>query len=251
MAKATAMSAIGVASMVVAWVLLRVFDLVPEASLPWPTEVAAAFPRLFRDDGFRQGMLDTLGAWLLAVAITSVVGVAVGLLVSTTPGLTRPSAVAVNAFRSIPATALIPLAILVFGLGTSMKVAVAVYAVFWPVLINTVYGVVSTEPMRLDAARSLQWPWWRRQVFVILPSALPSIVTGLRLAVGTSLVVVISAELLGARSGVGTVLVAYQQALAPEVVYAGTIVVGLFGLALYTLMVQAEARFITWVPRNG
>ncbi len=153
----------------------------------------------------------------------------VGLLTSSTPALAKPSAVAVNAFRSVPATALIPIAILLFGLGLEMKVSVAIYAIFWPILINTVYGVAGTEPMRLQAARSMQWGWWRRQVFVVLPSALPSITTGIRIASGTALVVVLSAELLGARSGVGTVMLRYQNALQADFVYAGTLFIGAHG----------------------
>ncbi|MFI5426311.1 ABC transporter permease [Aeromicrobium sp. UC242_57] len=90
-----------------------------------------------------------------------------------------------------------------------MKISVAVYAIFWPILINTIYGVAMTEPMRLDAARSMHWRWWRRQVFVTLPSATPSILTGIRISVGIALVVIISTELLGARYGVGTILVQY------------------------------------------
>lgn len=128
-----------------------------------------------------------------------------------------------------------------------MKISVAIYAIFWPILINTIYGAATTEPMRLDAARSMHWRWWRRQVFVTLPSAIPSILTGIRISVGIALVVIISTELLGARYGVGTVLVQYTQADRPDVVYAGVLALGVVGAGAFSLMMQAEHRLVRWV----
>ena len=189
---------------------------------------------------------DTLLTWLIALALGSAAGIVIGLVTSAIPFLRRPSMVVVNVARAVPATALLPIAILMFGLATEMKVAIAFWAILWPIIINTSYGVLGTEPLRLDAARSMRWPWWRRQVYVTLPSALPSILTGVRVATGTALVVVIAAELLGARSGVGTFLRLYQQALRPDIVYAAVIVVGLLGALLYTVLVRLERRAVGW-----
>ncbi|MFG1779526.1 ABC transporter permease [Micromonospora sp. NPDC049051] len=239
---------LGIATVLLGWQILHLLEVVPSGSLPSPWAVLTHFPDLLSDGEFVVGIGNTLLAWMLALVITSVTGVAAGLLTSTTPGLARPSAVAVNAFRSIPATALIPIAILLFGLGVEMKVSVAIYAIFWPVLINTVYGVANTEPMRLDAARSMRWSWWRRQLYVVLPSALPSITTGIRIASGTALVVVLSAELLGAKSGVGTVMLRYQNALMAEFVYAGVLCIGALGAIMYTCIAAAERRIVKWAP---
>lgn len=246
--RAAGLGLLGIATVVLGWHIVYLLEIVPHGSLPSPWAVATHFPDLLADGEFVIGIGHTLLAWILALTITSVVGVATGLLTSTTPGLARPSAMAVNAFRSIPATALIPIAILLFGLGVQMKVSVAIYAIFWPVLINTVYGVANTEPMRLDAARSMRWSWWRRQVFVVLPSALPSITTGIRIASGTALVVVLSAELLGAKSGVGTVMLRYQNALMAEYVYAGVLCIGALGALVYTCIAATERRLVKWAP---
>lgn len=245
-AKTIGLGLVGAASVFAAWQCLHWMDVVPSGALPGPGPVLARIPDLLTDQEFLAGVRSTLLAWVLALGIASVAGVVVGLLASTTPGLIRPSAVAVNALRSVPATALIPIAILIFGLGVEMKVWVAVYAIFWPILINTVYGVASTERMRMDAARSMRWSWWRRQVFVVLPSAVPSILTGIRIASGTALVVVLSAELLGAKSGVGTVMLRYQNALQPEYVYAGVLLVGTMGAIMYTTIATLERRIVRW-----
>ncbi|WP_235734647.1 ABC transporter permease [Nocardioides alcanivorans] len=184
------------------------------------------------------------------VLIGAVAGVALGLLVSSHRALQRPAMVLVNSLRSIPATALIPIGVMALGMGTQMKVAIGVYAVLWPILINTTYGVASTERMRLQAARSMQWSWWRRQVLVVLPSALPSILTGIRIAVGIGLIVIISTELLGARTGVGTVLVQYTQADRPDVVYAGVLLLGVVGALLFSGLLRLEQRLVRWEHRG-
>jgi NitT/TauT family transport system permease protein len=238
---------VGLASILFAWTVVVQFGLVSTDSLPYPTSVADKLPELLTDGEFLSSLGDTMWGWLAALAISSVAAIVLGLLISTISWLTRPATLAVNIFRSIPSTALIPVAILIFGLGLQMKISVAVYATFWVVLINTMYGVVSTEPMRLDAARSLHWGWFRTHALVTLPSALPSIVTGIRIASGIALVVVLSAELLGAKSGLGTLMVQYQQSLQIDVVYAMLLIIGVIGTILYTMLVRVEKLSMKWV----
>lgn len=245
--RAMTLGALGVATLLIAWTAVVALDVVGQDSLPYPVAVFGRIPTLFTDTEFLASLADTMWGWLLALVLSSLAAVAVGLLISTIGWLTRPATLAVNIFRSIPSTALIPVAILIFGLGLEMKVSVAVYATFWIVLINTMYGVASTEPMRRDAARSMQWGWFRTHAYVTLPSALPSIVTGIRIASGIALVVVLSAELLGAKSGLGTLMVQYQQALALDVVYAMLLVIGVIGMVLYTALVRIEKTSMKWV----
>ena len=237
---------LGTGSLIALWQLGASTGVIPPSALPGPAVVAAAMPGVLTSGEFLGALGDTLLTWLIALALGSAAGIVIGLVTSAIPFLRRPSMVVVNVARAVPATALLPIAILMFGLATEMKVAIAFWAILWPIIINTSYGVLGTEPLRLDAARSMRWSWWRRQVYVTLPSALPSILTGVRVATGTALVVVIAAELLGARSGVGTFLRLYQQALRPDIVYAAVIVVGLLGALLYTVLVRLERRAVGW-----
>lgn len=239
-------TSLGVASIIAAWELVGVFGFVPRSSVPGPASVGRAVPIIFEDPDFLTGVLDTAVSWLLTVLLAAVAAVSVGLIASSIPFLQRPTEVLVDTFRSVPATALIPIAILIFGLGTQMKVSVAIYAVFWPILINTVYGAATTEPMRIDAARSMRWGWWRRQVVVRLPSAAPSILTGIRVSVGIALIVIISTELLGARSGVGTVLMQYMQADRPDAVYAGILFLGVAGATAFSTVLAMEKKMLRW-----
>lgn len=245
--QAVALGVLGVLTLLIGWTAIVALGVVSEDSLPYPTAVFGRLPALVTDGEFLSSLADTMGGWLASLVLSSVAAVVVGLVISTIPWLTAPATLVVNIFRSIPSTALIPVAILMFGLGLEMKVSVAVYATFWIVLINTMYGAASTEPMRRDAARSMQWGWFRTHAYVTLPSALPSIVTGVRIASGVALVVVLSAELLGAESGLGTLMVQYQQALQIDVVYAMLLVIGVIGTVLYTVLVRAEKTSMKWV----
>lgn len=240
---------LGVGSLVALWAIASAAGWVPASSLPSPDRVVRRLPELLGTADYRDGVRDTLTTYVIALGGTALIAIPVGLVVGSIDALARPVMRAVDALRSVPSTALIPVAILFFGLGMQMKLSLAMYATAWPVLINTVYGVHATEPMRLDVARSLRWTWFQRQVRVILPSALPSILTGLRVGSGIALVVIVSAELLGAGSGVGVVIVRYQQAVLPELVYAGVIVIGAIGATLYALMVRIERKVVTWAPR--
>jgi ABC-type nitrate/sulfonate/bicarbonate transport system permease component len=238
---------LGVASLLVLWQLLGVTGLVSPTSMPGPLKVIGALPTILGDSDFLTGAVDSLSVTGLTVLIGSVLAISVGLVASSFVFLHRPTMVVVDTFRSVPATALIPIGVLLFGLGTQMKVTIALYAIVWPILINTIYGVAATEPMRLDVARSLRWGWWRTQLLVTLPSALPSILTGIRTAVGIALIVVISTELLGARGGVGSVLVQYTEARQSEVVYAGVFVLGVIGALVFSGLLRLERRLVKWV----
>ncbi|MDC3724766.1 ABC transporter permease [Rhodococcus rhodochrous] len=237
----------GTGTLLVAWALAVASGFVSRDSVPYPWEVASRIPGLVTDSEFLTGLADTIWSWFAALVLASLAAIVCGTVIGTVRRLSAPAMIVVDAFRSIPATALIPIAILLFGLGIEMKVAVAGFATFWIVLINTVYGVATVEPMRLDAARSMRWSWMRTRMLVTLPSALPSIVTGIRIASGTTLVVVLSTELLGAKSGVGTLLVQYQQALRTDIMFAGTLIVGVLGVALYSAVTHIERKALTWV----
>lgn len=245
-----ALGILGIASLIALWSLTSALGWVSPDSLPGPGAVFANVPYLIGSREFHLNLIDTMMAWFLSLTIASISAIVLGLLIGVVRWLSRPAILAVNTFRAIPATALIPLGILLFGLGLGMKVAISLYASFWIVLISTVYGVATVEPMRLDAARSMQWSWLQTHRYVTLPSALPSIATGIRIASGVTLVVVISTELLGAKFGVGNLLVQYQQALRIDVVYAGTFLVGLLGVLLYSLLSKLESTYLKWVHHD-
>lgn len=244
------LGAAGVAAVVAAWDAALRAGLVSASSLPPPVDVLGRVVDLLADTEFYGHLGDTMLTWALALVGTFVVAVPLGLAVGWVSMLYRPAASLVHVLRSVPPTALIPVAILVFGLGVEMKVAVVSYAIAWPLLLNAAYGVHGVDPMMVASARSLRWN--RRRVFahLIVPAAARYIGTGVRLAGSIAFVVVLSAELLGARSGVGTLIVRYQQIELPAYVYAGIVIVGVLGMTIYYLLLDLERRLSPWAPEN-
>jgi NitT/TauT family transport system permease protein len=152
--------------------------------------------------------------------------------------------------RSVPATTLIPIAIVLFGLGAKMKLAVVAYSMAWIVLMNTVYGVRNLDRQTVVSALAMRFRRRDRVLKMLIPSALPSIMTGVRVAAGVGFVVTLSAELLGATTGVGTVLLLYQNSEQPDYVYAGVLLVSLAGMFLNYAIGWVERLVVPWVPSN-
>jgi NitT/TauT family transport system permease protein len=238
---------VGTGILIGTWAVISGGGVVASSSLPGPVAVARRVVDLLTDGDYWTAMQDTMWTWVLSLLLVGATAVPLGLVIGQVRPLFRPVNTAVSAFRSIPATALLPVAILTFKLGYEMKLALTYYAIFWPVLINSIYGSINTDPLRLDVARSLRWSRWRRFTRVVLPSAAPMVATGIRIASGTALVVVLSAELLGATKGIGVTIRVYQQSERTDFVYAGIALVGVLGTLLYTSLVHVEKRMLRWV----
>jgi NitT/TauT family transport system permease protein len=200
------------------------------------------------DPVFLANLADTVLAWLVGLALAVVVAVVVGVVLGSVPWLSTPSQIVVEFLRPIPSVALIPLAILLFGSETEMKVSLIFYAATWPILLNMLYGLRDVDPVAKDTMRSfgfgpLSVLWW-----VSLPSLAPFVATGVRVAAGIALVVVVSAELLsGGMSGLGTFLIAAGSAGGnTDVTLAGAVWAGALGLIVNTLLVRAERSAFRW-----
>ncbi len=185
--------------------------------------------------------------FLLAVASA----VPLGLLMGRYPPFERMSDLLVQTLRNTSQFALMPVFILVLGIGEASKIAITFYAAFFFLLINTIVGVKSVDPLLLKAARSMGTSDWDLFVKVILPSAVPSIVAGARLGVKTSLFSVIAAEMLAAQSGIGFLIQHSSLMLETDRMYAGILTLTAVGLALNYALVAMEARATRWRSADG
>lgn len=191
-----------------------------------------------------------IGATLLAyaegLALAAVLAVFAGVLMGTFRTFYNAVRVIVELLRPVPAVSLVPLAILLFGLGYGMRVSVIAFAAFWPILINTFYGVRGIDPVAVDTARNFGLSraaiLWR----VVLPSALPSIATGFRISAAIALVLAITAELIAGDSGVGYYVAQMEQAARLPEMYAGILLAGILGYALNLLFRAVEQRVLFW-----
>lgn len=224
--------------------------IVSEAFLPPTSVVLLRVAQLLVDPAFLGAVLATLYAWAIGLAICIVVSVTIGVILGSSRGAYSASRAVIEFLRPIPSVALIPLAILVLGNDAEMKIGLIVFSTSWPVLFNTIYGMHDVDPIAKLTAKSFGRGRIETLLTVSLPSALPFIFTGIRIAASVALIVAISAELLaGASDGLGRwMLDASATGNRPDLVYAATIIAGLLGLAINGVLVLIERRFLSWQP---
>lgn len=239
---------IGVVAFVLLAQVLSVAGLISETALPPMFKVLTATAGLFVDPEFLGEVAATLKGAVTGLAVATGVAVPAGILLGSFRWANQAASAVVEFLRPIPSVALIPLAILIFGQGTEMKVSLVVYACIWPIFFNTIYGVRDVEPLAKETAKVFRIKPVRVLTHVLLPSAAPFVATGIRIAAAIALIVTISAELLaGAADGVGAWILRMSSGGANlALVYAGTIFAGLLGLAVNWLLVQGERRLFRW-----
>lgn len=217
---------------------------------PAPSELWPSFRKLI-DDGslaadVRLSLLRILGGFLLG----SIPGIALGLAM----GLFWPiraffMPVAV-AFYAVPKIAILPLVIIAFGVGEESKLAIIALSIFFLVVLNTMSGVMEIDASFPDVAKNLGASKWDLFWTVALPGALPAIFTGLRLALGFSLIVIVGTEFVSQSPGVGRLIWDSWQTLAIKKMYVGLVVTGLMGWVLTIALDLVERLVLPWKPRD-
>ena len=150
--------------------------------------------------------------------------------------------------RPIPSVALIPLAVLVYGTGLQSKVFLATFASFWPLLIQTIYGVQDVDPVATDTARAFQLGRFERLWRITVPSAVPYIATGIRIASSVALILCVTAELVIGSAGLGREINGASSGGNVDLMYAMIIATGLLGWLLNIAATMVERRVLHWHP---
>ncbi len=216
---------------------------------PAPSAILEAFSGMIASGELLPHVTASLRRVLLGFLVGAVPAIALGLVM----GLSRWVRAAVNpliaATYPIPKSAMVPLVMLIFGLGDASKVALVAIGVFYLVLINTMTGVMNIEGLYLDVARNFGADRLRLFLTVALPGALPLIFAGLRLGMGIGLILIVVAEIVGARSGIGYFIWQSWQIFAVERMFVGLVVIALLGWVTALLFDRAESWLVPWKPR--
>ncbi|MBB5953907.1 NitT/TauT family transport system permease protein [Saccharothrix tamanrassetensis] len=228
------------------WEAAPRLGLVDRTFLPPFSEVVAAWWELLVGGRLagdvRASLTRSLSGFGLAVAIA----VPSGLLI----GWYRPLADLLNPllelFRNTAALALLPVFVLLLGIGETSKVAIVCYACTWPILLNTISAVRDVDPTLLRLARSMDLPPHRLFRKVILPAAVPTVFTGIRIAGAVSILVLVAAEMVGAKAGLGFLVSSAQYNFAVPQMYAGIVTISIIGLVFNQALVALERRFTSW-----
>jgi len=244
---------LGVVGFLVVWELFGRSGLVPAEYLPPPTVVFAQLGELLTDELFLRDVIATVLALIIAVALSVGIAVPLGLVLGSVPAVRHATRAVVEFLRPIPSVALIPLVIVVLGVGPETKITLAVYAAIWPILFNTIYALDELDPLLVETARVFGSGRLRVLFQVALPSSSPFVLTGIRLAATTSLVVLVSVELLaGGSGGLGQfIMEARSGAGRMDLVLAGTVVAGVIGYLVNEGLERAQRRWVGWSTVTG
>jgi NitT/TauT family transport system permease protein len=231
----------------------RKFSLIPP-----PSEVAIQLYDLsfggIWDDAFSLTMHVHLLASLSRVyggfALACAVALPLGLMIGRLPFVRQLLDPTLQVLRPIPVTAWLPLAMIIFGLGPRSAVFLVFLGAFYPILINTIFGVRSVDPRLFEAASMLGCEGTAQFFKVVLPASLPAIFTGLRLGLGFAWVVIVVGEMTGVQTGLGAIIMEARQLSRTEIVISGMIVIGIAGFISDRLVMLIGKRLLRWSPNN-
>jgi ABC-type nitrate/sulfonate/bicarbonate transport system permease component len=164
--------------------------------------------------------------------MATILGVLFGIMIGLSLPLWKGVMASVDVLRSLPIIALVPVGVIIFGFTLILEIVIATYAVLWPIAVNTVSGVRQTRSELIDIGRIIRMTRIEKLWKLILPSALPLILVGLRLGLGLSLVLAIVTEIVGTPNGIGYALINAEQALHPAQMFVYILITGVIGYLL-------------------
>jgi ABC-type nitrate/sulfonate/bicarbonate transport system permease component len=216
-------------------VLLVVWQLVGDphsASTPAPSAWWSSLKQIEQNGTFWPALWITARLYIEGLTLAIVMGVAIGVALGTSQTLTSAFGPLLEFLRTTPAAAIVPAAILVFRAGTDTRLGVITYGAIWPVLLNVAVARSSLSPLRIDVGHSLGLSWWNRLYKIVLPSLIPEIITGIRVAAPICLIVTILVDILLATGGLGYELIQYEESYSAGSAFAMLAVIGLLGIII-------------------
>ncbi|WP_374953601.1 ABC transporter permease [Arthrobacter sp. Y81] len=236
----------GILGFLVTWELISRLGIIDERYLPPASEVIAALVADFGLTAFWVSVGETMKAWFLGLLIAVVAAVLLGFIIGSSNFLRKATNSTVEFLRPIPSVALIPLAVLLFGVKIESSLLLIVYASFWQVLIQVLYGVADVDMVANNTAKTYGLGRMARIRYVVFPTALPYLMTGVRLAGAVALVLAITAELVIGSPGLGREIALAQSGGAISGMYALVLATGLIGVVINMLMRFIEKKTLAW-----
>lgn len=232
------------------WFLLKALRLVSDHLLPGPHSVFQSLVdvvlRGYRETSLLQNVSSTLYRVGVGFALACALGVPLGLAMGYSGKIKAAFEHVIQLMRPLPPLSYLMLLILWLGTGDASKIALLYLAAFPIVAISAMAGVRSTKIQRIQAAQSLRATQWQIFRYVILPSALPLILTGMRIAMATAFGTVVAAELLAATDGLGWMVFSASKFLRNDIVILGIIILGILGMLLNKLILAVDGAIAHW-----
>ena len=229
-----------------AWWLASHLQWVSKVFLPTPESAGRALASGLTEGDLAAFTLATVVRMLLGWLLASLLGIALGALIGSSAAARAWLQPTLELVRPVPASALLPLAIALFGLSAGMVLAVVAFGAMWPVLLATVHGFASVHARLREVATALQLSRPAFAIDIGLPNAMPDILAGMRLSMTVALIVAVVGEMIASQPGLGqTILLAARSFRAADL-FAGVILLGAIGFASNALLAIAERRLLRW-----
>ncbi|MDB5546708.1 MAG: transporter permease [Tardiphaga sp.] len=234
------------AALVGLWQLTADLKLVSPVFLPGPDKAWTALIRGFSSGDLMAKLLGTLAHMLYGWLCASFVGIALGAAIGASKTMRDYVAPSLEWLRPLPVSAIIPIAIALFGLTQGMALFVIAFGAMWPMLLATIHGFAVVEPRLYEVARTLHMSRLAVIVKIALPSASPDILAGMRLSLTVALILSVVCEILAGLDGLGHWVLLSARAFRSADLFAGVILLGIVGYVTATAMAFAERRLLRW-----
>jgi ABC-type nitrate/sulfonate/bicarbonate transport system permease component len=218
----------------------------PATFFPSPVIIAQAFVDTWIGPAFVTDVLPSLGRLAFGIVLSIVIGITAGTVIGLVRWLRELLEPLLEFFRAIPPPVLIPVAMLLLGITDTMKVVVIVAGAVWPVLLNTIEGVRSTDSVMTETARSFAITRAERLRYLVLPAASPRIMAGVRQTLSVALILMVISEMFASSSGLGYRITYFQRNYLIAEMWSGIVLLGLIGVLLAAVFSIVERRVLRW-----
>lgn len=214
------------------WEYVSKSGIVNSNALPPPSSIIKNFGVLIEKGNLQSGLKISFWRVISGFVIGVVLGVVIGFIIGIIPFVQKLLSSLISVLRPLPLMALIPVFIIVFGIGETTNIAVIVIGTFWPTLLNTITGIQNTDFKLIELAKVYHINRLRVIFEIILPSAMTSIITGVRLSAGVAWSSVVAAEMIGASSGIGYMIMYAREVARATDLFTCVVVIGIIGLLI-------------------
>ncbi|WP_218221796.1 ABC transporter permease [Nesterenkonia sp. Act20] len=214
--------------------------------VPTPQALVETFFETWTSERFVSDVFPSLGRLMIGIVLSILIGIGAGLLIGSFRWLRALLEPTLEFFRAIPPPVLIPVIMLLIGIGDEMKVSVIVLGAVWPILLNTIEGVRSMDEVLADTSRTYGMNKINSVRYLILPSAMPQIMAGIRQSLSIALILMVISEMFASTEGLGFAIVQFQRSFAIPEMWSGIVLLGLIGVILSFIFQLAERWILGW-----
>lgn len=228
------------------WEILSIKGVINPSIMPAPSRIFYTFKSMVANGELSKHLTVSVIRVAQGFIIGSILGIILGILMGLFDKINRICLLLVGILRPIPIIAWVPMLILWMGIDDASKITVIAIGSFWPVLINTINGIKSTDEKYLEVSYILEKSKIETLIKVVIPAALPSIFTGLRIGIGAAWMSVVGAEMIAAATGIGYLIMFARELSQPDVMLVGVFSIGVIGLVIDLSIVKIQSKLLGW-----